>query len=74
MHSYKNLLVWQKSVDMVTDVYKITASYPRVEKYGLITQIHRSAVSISSNIAEGGAGRGLMQNPIFFECCIWIDI
>lgn len=57
MHRYKNLLVWQKAVDMATEVYKMTASYPHEEKYGLISQIHRSVVSISSNIAEG-AGRG----------------
>ena len=57
MHKYKNLLVWQKAVDMATDVYEITASYPLEEKYGLISQIHRSVISISSNIAEG-AGRG----------------
>lgn len=57
MHMYKNLLVWQKAVNMATAIYKITESYPSEERYGLISQIHRSAVSISSNIAEG-SGRG----------------
>jgi len=57
MHNYKNLLVWKKAVNMATDVYKITDSYPDAEKFGLISQIRRSAISVSSNIAEG-AGRG----------------
>lgn len=51
--SYQNLIVWQKSVELVTLVYKITEQYPRSEIYGLINQTRRCAVSIPSNIAEG---------------------
>lgn len=56
MNRYKELLVWQKAVDLAVDVYQITEKLPKEEKYGLISQINRSVVSISSNIAEG-AGR-----------------
>ena len=56
MHNYKELSVWNKSVALATDVYKLTSCFPKSEKYGLISQIRRSAISISSNIAEG-AGR-----------------
>lgn len=56
MHDYKKLKVWQDSVSLVTEIYLITKNFPKEEKYGLISQINRSAVSVPSNIAEG-AGR-----------------
>lgn len=56
MNNYRELKVWQKSMDLVEAVYTITSNFPKEEKYGLISQINRSAVSIPSNIAEG-AGR-----------------
>lgn len=56
MHKYKDLKVWQKSIELVVEVYKATAEYPKDERFGLISQTQRSAVSIPSNIAEG-AGR-----------------
>ena len=56
MHNYKELKVWQKAVDMAVDVYKSTESLPPDERFGLTSQIRRSVVSVSSNIAEG-AGR-----------------
>jgi four helix bundle protein len=52
-HNFKELKVWQKARVMVKDIYTITMSFPDTEKYGLISQIRRSAVSIPSNIAEG---------------------
>jgi len=52
-HSYRDLIVWQKAITMVTEVYRHTQSFPREETYGLTSQIRRSAVSIASNIAEG---------------------
>ncbi|MTI41053.1 four helix bundle protein [Fulvivirga lutimaris] len=57
MHNYKELKVWNKAVDLATDVYSLTKLFPSDERFGLISQMQRSAVSISSNIAEG-AGRG----------------
>jgi four helix bundle protein len=53
--SYRDLAVWQRAMDLVALVYKLTASLPREEKYGLISQLQRAAVSIPSNIAEGHA-------------------
>src|SRR3989344_1662712 len=49
---YKDLIVWQKSVELVTQVYRLTGNFPQNETYGLISQMRRSAVSIPSNIAE----------------------
>ena len=57
MHKYKELNVWKLAVELATEVYKVTAQFPAEEKFGLQSQIRRSAVSIASNIAEG-AGRG----------------
>ncbi len=50
---YKDLVVWQKAMDMAKQTYNLTHSFPDTEKYGLISQMRRSAVSLSSNIAEG---------------------
>jgi four helix bundle protein len=52
-HSYRDLIVWQPAVTMVTEVYRATQSFPREEIYGLTSQLRRSAVSVASNIAEG---------------------
>jgi four helix bundle protein len=52
--SYKDLIVWQKSMDLVV-VYHVTKGFPREELYGLTNQLRRAAVSIPSNIAEGQA-------------------
>lgn len=52
---YKDLIVWQRAVKFVVEVYKVTGGFPREEMYGLTSQIRRSAVSIPSNIAEGQA-------------------
>jgi four helix bundle protein len=53
MQGYQELIVWQKSVELVVEVYKLTRQFPREEMYGLTSQIRRAAVSIPSNIAEG---------------------
>ncbi|HYL11605.1 MAG TPA: four helix bundle protein [Terriglobales bacterium] len=52
---YKDLIAWQKAMDLVTEVYKVTDSFPRREVYSLTDQIRRAAVSVPSNIAEGQA-------------------
>ena len=51
--SYRNLEVWQKAMDLVVECYKIAKCFPKIELYGLTSQIQRSAVSIPANIAEG---------------------
>jgi len=51
--SYRDLLVWQKAMDLVVECYKVTSLLPKTETYGLVSQIQRAAVSIPANIAEG---------------------
>ncbi|OGF18690.1 hypothetical protein A3G56_00355 [Candidatus Falkowbacteria bacterium RIFCSPLOWO2_12_FULL_45_10] len=53
IHGYKDLIVWQRSMELVVAVYQLTDDFPRQEIYGLISQMRRAAVSIPSNIAEG---------------------
>ena len=52
---HHNLEVWKRSLNYVTRIYKVTAQYPDAEKFGLVSQMRRAAVSIPSNIAEGAA-------------------
>jgi four helix bundle protein len=56
--SYQELVVWQRAMDLVAEIYKVTAVFPKEEVYGLTNQIRRAAVSVPSNIAEG-QGRGV---------------
>ena len=51
--SYKELIVWQKSMLLVKEIYMLTATFPEAEKFGLTSQMNRASVSIPSNIAEG---------------------
>jgi four helix bundle protein len=51
--SYRDLIVWQKAMILVKEIYSLTTKFPESERFGLIQQIRRSAVSIPSNIAEG---------------------
>lgn len=53
VNTYKDLIVWQKAMQLVTEVYSITKKLPKEEIYGLTSQIRRSCISIPSNIAEG---------------------
>lgn len=63
-HNFRKLKVWEEAIDLVGEIYKEAAKYPREEKYGIISQIQRAGVSIPSNIAEGSA-RG--TNPDFIR-------
>ena len=56
-HNFKELLIWQRAMDIVDDVYEATRDYPKEELFGMSLQKRKSAVSIPSNIAEG-CGRG----------------
>ena len=56
--SHKKLRVWQEALELVKRVYQITSELPKDEKFGLISQMRRAAVSIPSNIAEGAARQG----------------
>jgi four helix bundle protein len=53
LKSYTELIVWQKAIVLVADVYRATKLFPKEEMYGLISQLRRAAVSVPSNIAEG---------------------
>ncbi|WP_413533362.1 four helix bundle protein [Empedobacter brevis] len=65
MRSHKDLLVYQKSLDLVTSIYSITNHFPKEEQFGLTSQLRRASVSIPSNIAEG-AGRKSKKEFIQF--------
>ncbi len=65
MKTHKDLEVWVMSINYVSDIYKLTDSFPKTELYTLTSQIRRSAVSIPSNIAEGSA-RGSYKEFIRF--------
>ena len=51
--SFRNLAVWQRAIELTTNVYKLTSSFPDSEKFGLTNQLRRASVSVASNIAEG---------------------
>jgi len=65
VESFKDLFVWQKGIELVNDIYKLTKQFPKDEVYGLTSQIRRAAISIPANIAEG-CGRGTTKNYIQF--------
>ena len=64
-HNFKNLDIWQRSRQFVKEIYLITKSFPSEERYGLISQIRKAAVSMPSNIAEG-CGRSTKPQLIHF--------
>ncbi|EKE06729.1 MAG: 23S ribosomal protein [uncultured bacterium] len=65
MQTQKDLQVWQKSIKLVTEIYKTTKLFPDEEKFGLISQMRRASVSIPSNIAEGYARKNKKENAHF---------
>lgn len=65
--SYKELIVWQKSITLATLIFEETKSFPKSEQYGLISQIRRATVSIPSNIAEGFCRGGRAEFRQFLQ-------
>lgn len=65
LKSHRDLLVWQKAIELVVLVYRFSSEFPRNEIYGLTAQIRRASVSVPSNIAEG-YGRGTRKEYIQF--------
>ena len=57
LNSYRELIVWQKSMDLTVRIYALTRCFPAVERYGITSQMRRSAASVPANIAEGQARR-----------------
>jgi four helix bundle protein len=64
-HQYKKLKIWQESVSLSIEIYKVTKLFPDEEKFGLISQLRRASISIPSNIAEGSK-RGTKKDFISF--------
>jgi len=67
LQSYKELIVWQKSIDLVEEIYILTKQYPKEEIYGLNNQSRRAVVSIPSNIAEGQRRKDLPEFLYFLR-------
>jgi len=65
VESFKDLIVWQKGIELVNEIYKVTKHFPKEELYGLTSQARRAAISIPTNVAEGW-GRGTTKNYIQF--------
>ena len=59
IESYKQLKVWQRAMELVREIYKVTDKFPKSELYGLVSQMRRCAISVPSNIAEGYKRRNL---------------
>ena len=64
---HKDLDVWQKSIELVSEVYSLTNNFPREEQFSLTSQIRRSAISIPSNIAEGIARSSNLETIRFLD-------
>ena len=67
---HRNLVAWQKAMDLAVEVYQATQNLPKEEIYGLTSQLRRAAVSVPSNIAEGAAGRTRQQFANFLSNAI----
>lgn len=61
LNSYKELIVWQKSIELVKEIYRTTDNFPKTEVYGLVSQMRRASVSMPSNIAEGYKRKNLKE-------------
>lgn len=66
MEGFRRLKVWEKSHSLVTEIYKITKDFPPEEKFGLVSQMRRSAISAPANIAEGSKRLSLKDRRYFY--------
>lgn len=69
-HGYKKLRVWQKSIEVIVQAYKLSDTFPKTETYGLSNQIRRSSVSVANNIAEGWGRSGRTEFARFIDISI----
>ena len=65
--SYRDLIVWQRAIQLTLDVYKLTAAFPESEKFGLINQLHQASVSVASNIARDTASPRRVNTDCFSD-------
>jgi four helix bundle protein len=70
IRTYRDLIVWQKSIHIVTDIYRVTKHFPKQETFGLVLQIRRSSISVPSNIAEGYSRYSNREFTRFLEIAI----
>jgi four helix bundle protein len=70
MRNFRNLSIWQESIEQVVATYKLTAQFPQEEKFGLTSQMQRAAVSVSSNISEGCSRNSDIEFKRFLEIAI----
>lgn len=70
MKNFRELIIWQKGIDLVIDIYKFSNDLPSDEKFGLISQIRRASVSIPSNIAEGCSRHSEKDLKRFLEIAV----
>lgn len=70
MHNFRKLVIWTRSIDLVTRIYQLTNTFPSHERFGLISQMQRAAVSIPTNIAEGSAKTSNKDFARFLEISI----
>ena len=66
-YAFENLEVWEKSKELAVSVYKLTSSFPPEEKFGLVSQLRRASISVSSNIAEGSTRWSRQDQARFYE-------
>ncbi|MDZ7660344.1 four helix bundle protein [Fodinibius sp.] len=74
--SHKKMIVWDKGIQLIKEVYRITDSFPSEEKFGLVSQLRRASVSIISNISEGEARKTKKEKRRFYEisCASLVEI
>ncbi|MFH1563348.1 MAG: four helix bundle protein [Nitrospirota bacterium] len=73
MHNFRNLKVYQRTIDFTVEIYKITRKFPREELWGLTSQIRRAVTSISLNIAEGSGNKSSKEFLRFLEIALRSD-
>ncbi|KXK48229.1 MAG: 30S ribosomal protein S23 [Chlorobi bacterium OLB5] len=65
--NHKNLAVWEKSLKLIKEVYRLTAKLPKEEQYVLTSQLRRASISVASNIAEGSARKSVSERKRFYQ-------
>lgn len=70
MHNYRELKIWQKSISLTKLIYEVTADFPDHQKFGIISQLQRASVSVSSNIAEGSSRESQKEFNHFLSIAI----
>ncbi|HKF51792.1 MAG TPA: four helix bundle protein, partial [Candidatus Acidoferrales bacterium] len=67
IRNYRDLLVWQKAMNLVESIYSLTKQFPSDERFGLVSQIRRAAISVPSNVAEGQARKSTREFVLFIS-------